>query len=300
MALQTKVIKQKIKSVANVGKVTKTMELISVAKMKKAIELMQKSDTYGRSMLDILLRLSNQRQLDHPLLKKHSNGNRKVLILFTSDRGLCGQYHTRIDKKVRKFIEKNDGKTDNIECITVGKFGIKIANRYGLKIITSVEEKIEKINIDHIRKISREIVKLYQEDSELKEVDCIFNSFENAMQYQSVSAKLFPLDEDMFIELFNHPAGDEGFKYSSRNLYTLEPSEDEIVEKIIPELITAVLHQFLRSASASEHSSRMVAMRRASDNSKRLEEELVRDYNRARQESVTEEIIEIVNTASAV
>jgi F-type H+-transporting ATPase subunit gamma len=298
MALQTKVIKQKIVSVGNVQKVTKTMELVSVAKMRKAVDAMKKGDHYGKAILEMLVRMATQRHLDHPALRSRV-GVKRLVIIFSADRGLCGQYHSRLEKRVKKVIE--DSKGDFIECVAVGSEAHKIAKRLSINVRYSVSlaNTSREEARDTLSKLVDWLLHTYQNDKELGRVSCIVNHFENAMTYKAVRSQLLPLDNETISELFGSDileTIDEAKHYN----YSIEPNEDDVLEDVIPELLTSVLEQFSLDAAAAEHSARMVAMRRASDNAERMKEDLVRMYNRARQEAVTKEIIEIINTAGAV
>lgn len=296
MALQTKVIKQKIRSIGNVKKVTKTMELISIAKMRKAIQKRQSGVHYGHYIMELIVRLSAQHHLDHPLFETREFGKR-ILILYTSDRGLCGQFHSRIDKRVRQFLKNHEGQ--EIECVAIGKYASQIAKRYNLPVVYKVEGNAENLNLDDLRKAGDWIIKSYVMDKNYHSVSCIFNQFESALAFHPKRVKLLPINEELMSEIYgtDFVAGhDRGKKFS----YTVEPDENTVLDEILPELFVLTLNHFHLESVASEHSARMVAMRRASDNAGRMQNNLIRDYNRARQESVTKEIIEIVSAAEAM
>lgn len=296
MALQTKAIKQKIKSIGNVKKVTKTMELISIAKMRKAIQKRQAGVHYGHYIMELIVRLSAQHHLEHPLFENREFGKR-MIILFTSDRGLCGQFHSRIDKRVKQFLENHKGQ--EIECVTIGKYANQIAKRHKLKVVYKLNSQVENLNLDELRNLGHWVIDSFVMDRSYHSVSCIFNQFESALAFNSKRVKLLPINEELMSEIYGTDfiAGhDRGKKFS----YTVEPNESGVLEEILPELFVLTLNHFLLESTASEHSSRMVAMRRASDNAGRMQNKLIRDYNRARQETVTKEIIEIVSAAEAM
>jgi F-type H+-transporting ATPase subunit gamma len=296
MALQTKIIKHKIKSVGNVQKVTKTMELISVAKMRKAVERKRNAGHYGKYVLEILVRIAGQRHLTHQLFTVRERGTR-ILVLMTSDRGLCGQFHTRIDRRVRQFLDNHQGAP--IVCVAVGSYALRIAKRYGLPVAYQTSGALETLSVEDVYKLTEFIIDAYMKDETYHSVSCIFNKFENAMAYTPTRSKIIPLNEELLSEVFEADRFELVVR-SREHLYTLEPNEEEVLSEVLPELLALTLHKFLMHSSASEHSARMVAMRRASDNANRLKQKLVRDYNRARQEAVTKEIIEIVSAAEVL
>lgn len=296
MALQTKVIKQKIRSVGNIKKVTKTMELISIAKMRKAVAKRLAGLHYGHYIMELIVRLSAQQHLQHPLFENREHGKR-ILVLFTSDRGLCGQFHSRIDRRVRQFLSNHEGQ--EIECVVIGKYALQIAKRYRLPVIYKVAGTVENLDLSELRSVATWIINEFSKDKKYQSVSCIFNQFESALAFNSVRVKVLPIKEELMSEIYgtDFVAGhDRGKKFS----YTVEPNEEDLLDEILPELFALTLNHFLLESTASEHSSRMVAMRRASDNAGRMQNKLIRDYNRARQESVTREIIEIVSAAEAM
>ncbi len=296
MALQTKVIKQKIRSVGNVKKVTKTMELISIAKMRKAVAKRQAGHHYGHYIMELLVRLSAQQHLDHVLFEKREFG-KNILVIFTSDRGLCGQFNSKIDKRVRQFLSNHEGQI--IECVTIGKNSTQIAKRYKLPVVYDVKTPVESLTLGELRNVSKWLIDAFSMDKTYKNVSCLFNQFESALVFNSVRVGLLPIKEELLSEIYGTDfvaSHDRGKKF----LYTVEPSEESVLDEILPELFALTLHHFLLESNASEHSARMVAMRRASDNAGRMQDKLIRDYNRARQEAVTKEIIEIVSAAEAM
>lgn len=296
MALQTKVIKQKIRSVGNVKKVTKTMELISIAKMRKAVAKRLAGVHYGHYIMELIVRLSAQQHLEHALFEERSSGKR-MLIIFTSDRGLCGQFHSKIDRRVRQFLKNHEGQ--EIECVAVGKYSLQIAKRYKLPVVYKIQDQVENLKLSDLRTLSKWVTDSFVFNKDYHSVSCIFNQFESALAFNSVRVKLLPIKEELMSEIYGTDfiaSHDRGKKFS----YTVEPSESEVLDEVLPELFALTLNHFLLESNASEHSARMVAMRRASDNAGRMQDKLVRDYNRARQEAVTKEIIEIVSAAEAM
>jgi F-type H+-transporting ATPase subunit gamma len=296
MALQTKVIKQKIRSVGNVKKVTKTMELISIAKMRKAVEKRQAGVHYGHYIMELIVRLSAQQHLDHPLFEERAIGKR-ILILFTSDRGLCGQFHSRIDKRVRQFLENHKGQ--EIEVVVIGKYANQIAKRYKLPIVYTIENPTESISLKDMRSVSKWVVDAFSKNKDYQSVSCIFNQFKSSLLFNSVRVKVLPIQEELMSEIYGTDYV-AGYSRGKKFQYTVEPDEETVLNEVLPELFALSLNHFMLESNASEHSARMVAMRRASDNAGRMQDKLIRDYNRARQEAVTKEIIEIVSAAEAM
>ena len=298
MAIQTKAIKQKINSIGNLKKVTKTMELISIAKMRKMISFVKERESYSTAILRLLNNLSRERHLEHPFLKE-GKGKKHLVVLFTSDRGLCGQYHVRLNDSVKKMKVKYQ---DNLELITVGKEAIRIAERNKVNVNKSFNALTGQLKSNTLNEIT-EIVTSEFLAGKVESVSILFNSFFSIMNYITKNVVVLPLHVSLYNDYFEIDE-DKIFNGSKTDLtyypYKLEPDEESVLDKLLPELFFTTLEHFALESLATEHSARMVAMQQASDNASRLQDKLLYDYNKARQAAVTQEITEIVNTTLAV
>lgn len=312
MAVDTKAIKQKIVAVGNVGKVTKTMEMVSISKMKRTVENRKKTAIYAKYALSILEKVSALHDIQHPLFKERKNG-KSLLVIIASDKGLCGPYNTRIERATLEFVKNNtsNDSESEIDVIAIGKKSQNIAKKYKLSVKEAMSAFTEKTKGDEIRDLVDILKKLYIQDSTYKSVSVIFTEFISSLEFQVVENTILPIRSSLLPDVLDIDKdinknintdinkNKEGVNKSA-NLYTLEPDEDVILEELLPVLLQVGIYQFMLESLASEHSSRMLAMRNASDNASRLKERLTGEYNRARQAGVTKEIIEIVNAASAV
>lgn len=299
MAIQTKIIKQKMKSIGSIKKITKTMEMVSVSKMKRAVSSSLSSRMYARYALELLITLAKERNVKHPLLEL-GQGDKTLLIIIASNKGLCGGYNINISKAVSKLRNNTE---NNIECVTIGKQAERIANRNKLKIIASLNEFGENISIEETEILKNIIIKEFLELKKYKNVLVAYTQFIKQIDYKSKIIELIPVSPKTTRNIIDETESerkDELFEKRSMALYLFEPSEEEVLSKIIPDLLSATLMQIMLEAQASEQSSRMIAMKNATDNAGELLDELSLTYNRARQASITQEVAEIIGGAEAL
>jgi F-type H+-transporting ATPase subunit gamma len=293
MAVDTKAIKQQIKSVGNIRKVTKTMEMISIAKMKRAVEHRKASEKYAKLALSILSKISNQTDITHPLFSMRKYG-KNLLVIIASDKGLCGPFNSRVEKMVMEFQKENVGTT---EAITIGLKAKKIAKKCGIEVLEHLPALSDHLVTDDISPLIDKIKNLYVQDETYKTVNFIYTEFISSLLFKVRNQSLLPLNRGFFRTLLESETEKEK---KDDTQYIFEPSRENILEEVLPALIQVGVFQFALESVASEHSSRMLAMRNASDNASRMKDKLTGEYNRARQAGITKEIIEIINAAQAV
>lgn len=300
MAIQSKIIKQKMASIGSIKKITKTMEMVSVSKMKKAVSNSLASREYARYALELIITLSKERDIPHPLLEE-GPGNKRLLIIVASNKGLCGGYNVNISKSVSKFKAKYEG--EEIECITIGRQSERIARRNKINIIASITEFGENISLNEIEILNKIILREFIELKNYKNVSIAYTQFIKQLDYRPNIREIIPVSSKTarnIIEETEKGSTEERFDKKSMALYLFEPNEEKVLNKIIPDLMSAILFQIMLGAQASEHSSRMVAMRNATDNAGELLDNLKLTYNRARQAGITQEVAEIIGGAEAL
>ena len=297
MAVQAKAIKQKMKSVGNIRKITRTMEMVSVSKMKRAIDRALSLRLYAEHSVELLKRLGDKSPEKHRFFK-HAVAEKKLLILVGSQKGLCGGYNTNLYRFAVEYIREHNA---NYDVITVGKYGEKLARRLKLQIIASFDSLDLRKGIDESRALAQIALEKFVK-SEYSQVDIVYTEFVKAMNYTPKHLTVFPVRTDAYEQTIEEI--DRGThrneELGSLAEYVLEPSASEIIENVVPSLSHAIIHAALLEAEASEHSSRMFAMKTATDNASELQRVLKISYNRARQASVTQEIAEITAGASAL
>lgn len=297
MGLATKAIKQKIKSVNNIKKITKTMEMVSVSKMKKTTERVTRGRAYSRYALELLHHVAGERHISHPFLEKKKTG-KVLVVVISSNKGLAGAYNVNISKSLNKY--KSSTKNE-IDCITIGKQSEKSARRNGLNVVASFIDFSEKSSSEEFL-IIRDILVTEFKTGKYEAVKVLYTEFKSSTSYKPFLMQVLPIKENIYKDLLL-PEDDKVHKYNEKKnlgLYTFEPSEAEILDTVISQLLEqAIFHTFLESL-ASEHSSRMFAMKNANDSANTMVSELTLYYNRVRQGAITQEIAEIVGGAAAM
>ncbi|MBS4538322.1 ATP synthase F1 subunit gamma [Clostridium sp. D2Q-11] len=277
-------IKRRIKSVGNTKQITKAMELVSSAKLKKSRRRLEKTEPYFltvlRSIQDIL---ASSRGVSHPMLENREVKN-KCYIIVTSDRGLCGGYNVNIIKKVEEQIDNKD----QAKMITIGLKGKSHFKRrdYDVKgSFTGISEEPTFMDATQIANIA---LKLYK-DGEVDEVNIAYTQFKSTISHEPTIMKLLPAEEIK-----------ENKSDVKNSLTEYEPSPEEVLDYLIPKYVKSVIYGAMIESSASEQGARRVAMESATENAEEIIDDLTLDYNRARQAAITQEIAEIVGGAEAL
>ncbi|MDQ5883561.1 MAG: F-type H+-transporting ATPase subunit gamma [Patescibacteria group bacterium] len=297
MGLATKAIKQKIKSVNNIKKITKTMEMVSVSKMKKTTERVTRGRAYSRYALELLHHIAGEDHISHPFLEERQTG-KVLVVVISSNKGLAGAYNINISKSLGKY--KSSTKNE-IDCITVGKQSEKSARRNGLNIVASFIEFSEKSTSEEFL-IIRDIIVAEFKTGKYEAVKVLYTEFKTSTSYKPFLMQVLPVKEEIYKDLLlsDDSKQEKSAKKNKFSQYTFEPSEGEVLDTVIRQLLEqAIFHTFLESL-ASEHSSRMFAMKNANDSANTMVSELTLYYNRVRQGAITQEIAEIVGGASAM
>lgn len=292
-----KEIKLKIQSVSNIKKITKTMEMVSVSKMKKTVGRVTASKEYAVKALQLLANLSLERNIKHPILEQ-GKGEKNLIVLFASNKGLCGGFNTNINKYLSEIVKK--GKRE-IEIVAIGKQAEKAAKRNKLKIVASFIDFNEKTSSDELSTLKKVVLDLMQ-SGDYHETWMLYTEFKSAVAYEPVNYQILPPNIETLKRFFVEKDREERFDYKLKSLsrYIVEPSPEEVIERVVPELLHASLFHAHLESQASEHSSRMFAMKNASDNANNLVDELTLAFNKARQAAITQEISEIVGGAEAL
>src|SRR3989344_1108161 len=279
----TKELRGRIKSIKNTSKITKAMEMVSAAKMRRA----QEQALGGRSYSEVINRVLENISVGinakvHPLLSRETDSKEGILLISTN-RGLCGSLNTNLFRKILDVQDK-------IAFINVGKKGQVFLTRTAKNLVVDFE-LLEQPTLDLAKNISSFLIKSFL-DGEFNKVSIVYTNFESTLKQTATRKQILPiidLGEVLGKELTN-----------DNHDYKFEPGEDEVLETILPHYILMEIYQILLEASASEHSARMVAMKNASDNASELVDDLNLAYNQLRQANITNEILDIATAAVAL
>jgi len=312
---QTKEISRRIKSIASTKKITKAMEMVAAAKMRKAIEAVLKTRTYANLSWETVLRLASQADYNkeslHPLLIQRPLIKRIAIILITSNRGMCGGYNSAVISKAKASISKHQVPTD---FILAGKKGAIIySQNYQVAAEFAKDDLLS--NTKDIYPIITLAISEYLA-GKYDKILVAYTDFVNPVKQVARVKQLLPLEingadeylglasSDQNIGVSQELLAEKNQKHLVRDGLSLEcifePSPNEVLDVMIPRLLEVQLFQAFLEANASEHSSRMTAMHQATEAATDMVSELTLFYNKARQASITSEIAEISAGANAL
>ncbi len=288
-------IRRRIKSVKNTAQITRAMQLVAAAKMKKAQDQAIAGRDYAEQLNQVLVNLkANVAEGSHPLLKHREEGKELILVIST-DKGLCGALNTNLYKKVRS--------ASNAEThyVTVGRKLRNILLKTHKDQIDADFEVKDPVPFADARPISKFLTKAFLEVGYSK-VSIAFNNFVNVMNQVPTVIQLLPINGDDLGEKLDYEGVGQVIKETARiNVeYSFEPSPMQVLDTLLPLYINFQVYQTLVEARASEHSARMVAMKAATDNAKKFIKELTLEYNKARQAAITAELLEITTAMKAM
>lgn len=292
-------IRRRIKSVKNTAQITRAMQLVAAAKMKKAQDQALAGRDYADLLNQVLVNLkSNTGEDSHPLLEQREGGKELVLVIST-DKGLCGALNTNLGKMIRAEVPKH------AEFVTVGRKLRTQLVKAGRELVADFEVR-DPVPFSEARPIAKFLTKAFLEDGYSK-VSVAFSNYINVMRQEPVIVQLLPVStaalgekqdyegmgKDLDVAETNHAS-------ALSNDYIFEPSAGGVLDTLLPLYINFQVYQMLVESRASEHSARMVAMKGATDNAKKFIKELTLEYNKLRQAAITAELLEITTAMRAM
>jgi F-type H+-transporting ATPase subunit gamma len=298
MALYTRAIRTKIRSVGNIRKITRAMEMVAVSKMRRAVGKALATRPYASYARELLVALEGGGgEVRHPLLAP-GKGNETLIVVFASNKGLCGGFNVVLGKAIARFVaEEHDA---GVSFVTIGRHAERIARRLGTVVASFVELSAEESY--QMAGLSRLIQEEFQ-SGRFRRVVVAYNDYISAVSFRPTLRVLLPIGKTSLREaLAGIGAGtlepDESLESLSR--YMFEPSRELLLDEILGQLLEVLLFQAYLESTASEHSARMVAMKNATDNATDLLDMLSLNYNHARQDGITQELSEIAAGTNAL
>lgn len=283
-----KSIKKRIGSVKNTRQITKAMKMVSAAKLRRAQENVVAARPYAKKLGEVLQSLAGNLEGDlHPLLEKRE-GKKLLLVLVTSDRGLCGGFNTNICKAADRFIKEKQGEYEQISLMTVGRKGFEYFRSRKATNYKNFPNVLAKPNYGTAAMIATDVIEAFQ-GGEFDEVVLLFNAFRTVMSQDITFQQLLPVVPEAAA------SGDE-----TAVEYIYEPSVADILAEILPKNIEVQIFKAMLESVAAEHGARMTAMDSASKNASEMIGKLTLIYNRARQAAITKELMEIISGAESI
>ena len=281
-----KEIRNRIGSVSSTMQITSAMKMVSAAKLKKAQDSIIAMRPYSLKLTELIQSLTSSKSLESENIMSVKRAIKNVLIVvITSNRGLCGAFNSNIIKEV-KFLIKDRLKGNKVSLITIGKKGTDFFSKEKI-ILSNHDEIYDDLNYKNVSKIAQNIIDSFSEES-FDKVILVYNQFKNAATQIVKTEGFLPLEK----EISEQNSGIKNYIY--------EPSEELVLNELIPKSLKIQLLKAIKDSFASEHGARMTAMHKATDNATELRDQLKLSYNKARQAAITNEILEIVGGAEAL
>jgi F-type H+-transporting ATPase subunit gamma len=276
-------IKTRIKSVKSTKQITNAMKMVASSKLRKAQKSIVSARPYANYINEILrvLKYKNT-QSQHPLLDENTSDGKKVIVVVTADKGLCGSFNTSIIRMAMDYIKDNP----DVDVICLGKKGRDYIKKRSDRVIREYTDLFNEMNFDVSKEVGEFLLNLFLKEGYSK-IEIIYNEFKSAIQHNVILKQLLPVTPS---------ESDEIAKLD----YIYEPDEDTIIEELGRKYIHVDIWRIMLESSAAEQGARMTAMDSATENAAEMIDMLTLNYNRARQAAITTEIIEIASGAEAI
>lgn len=289
-----KELKNRISSVKSTRKITSAMKMVAASKLRRAQELAESSRVYADSLSFILSSLAGntKNSSDLPeILTGRENSKISLLIINSSDRGLCGGFNSNLFRNAKNWISEQQEKGKSVKIITVGKKASSFYKKTDLDVIANFDDlNSNDKQLQVSEEIKNKIMELF-ENNEIDEVSILFNKFVSVITQEPTYQSLIPLSNE---------EADEEVTDNSNAVFEFEPDKNELLEYLVPRNFLTQIYRSVLESSASEHAARMTSMDNATRNAGDMIDGLTLTYNRTRQAFITKELIEIISGAEAV
>jgi F-type H+-transporting ATPase subunit gamma len=291
MAGQLKEVRNRIKSVQSSQQITKAMKMVSAAKLRRAQDSILQMRPYAKKLRELLSNIvSNSDGESSGKLATERPVERALLIVITSDRGLCGAYNSNIIKLAKLTIREKyaaQAAKGNVHLWSIGKKGFEHFAKNNFRVSETYKDIFHHLDFEHVQACSKAAMKAF-ENKELDVVEIVYSEFKNA------ATQLFKVERFLPIQKVAKKDG------TPKSDFIFEPSKEQLITEMMPKILNTQLYKAVLDANASEHGARMTAMDKASENANDILRSLRISYNRARQAAITTELTEIVSGAAAL
>jgi F-type H+-transporting ATPase subunit gamma len=290
---QLKEVRNRIKSVQSTQQITKAMKMVSAAKLRKAQDSIIQMRPYAQKLQEMLSNIVSNSDGDVNLkLATERPVNKVLIILVTSDRGLCGAYNANLVKLAKSEVAENypeQLKKGNVTIWGIGKKGLEAMQRANFKTNDAYRDTFLHLSFENVQQASATARTAF-ENGEFDVVEIVYSQFKNA------ATQFFKAER--FLPIPKAPKSD--LKIQSKADFIFEPAKEVLIAELMPKILNTQLYKAVLDANASEHGARMTAMDKATENAQELLRSLKISYNRARQAAITTELTEIVSGAAAL
>jgi len=313
----TKEIKRRQRSIGNTQKVTRAMEMVSAAKMRKSQLRALAARPYAQHVVKILERLANVREDEKEAVKEairmnqffaEQEGTTTLFVLIASDKGLIGGLNASLIAHAKREIGEEREAGQEVEAIAIGTKSAAALRKLDIPVVAEFSGVGDYVEYEEIAHITQAIIERYKADH-VTRVIALYAEFLSTLKQQPASRQILPASATQLEAIIEEAVPDRGRWSNGHNdeelngngvSYIFEPDPSQLLDALVPYLISITSYHIILEANASEHSARMIAMRNASTNAERLLEELTLSYNKARQAAITREISEVSSGAEAL
>jgi F-type H+-transporting ATPase subunit gamma len=292
---KARLLVKRLKAVRNIRKITRTMELIATSRFKRAMDRATEAAEYTKKISEIVSDLGKaDLKFSHPLLEKRSEEKKSILLVLTSNRGLCGGYNASVLRQTTAHLRSQKEKNVQVSLEVSGKRGIKFLNFQKIHLDAAYTHFEDQPTFEQVNELGTRYAESFIA-GKVDRVDVAYTRFESSSRQTAVVESLLPL-----ANLSGADPKNAAVKTEAGIDYEFLPSAQEILEEIVPAAFRAKLFKCFLDAAVSEQIARMVAMKGATENADEMAGSLKQQYNRARQAGITSELAEIIGGAAAL
>ncbi len=284
-----KEVKTRINSVISTQQITKAMKMVAAAKLRRAQDSILQMRPYAAKLGEVLANVSAGLEQDQNVYGAPREINRVLLVVISSDRGLCGPFNSNVFKLAVEHIRKNYAahqQAGDLQIMPVGKKSLEFFRKRGYHVIDQYAGLFSQLSFDNVRKAAEFIMKNYAE-GQFDRVDLVYNTFKN------VATQILTVEQYLPVKI---EAGEEDMNLD----YIYQPDQETLIRELIPKSLKVQFYKAILESNAAEHGARMTAMDKATENADELLRDLRLTYNQTRQAAITKEILEIVAGAEAL
>ncbi|MFN5422977.1 MAG: ATP synthase F1 subunit gamma [bacterium] len=293
MAGQLKEVRNRIKSVQSTQQITKAMKMVSAAKLRRAQDSIVQMRPYAHKLQEMLSNIVSNAEGGSSIDLAEERAVKKVLmIVITSDRGLCGAYNANIQKKAISAIQEKYAAVaaeGGLTIWAIGKKGSEFFQKKGYQVDNRFRDTFLNLSFETVQACAQEAIKAFRQ-KEFDAIEVVYSEFKNAATQSYVAEPFLPIPRN----------AEEKGTVSKKSDFIFEPDKDLLIAELMPKILNTQLYKAVLDCNASEHGARMTAMDKASENANELLKTLKISYNRARQAAITTELTEIVSGAAAL
>lgn len=286
-----KEVRNRIKSVQSTQQITKAMKMVSAAKLRRAQDAIVQMRPYAKKLQEMLSNIVSNADGDvNMALAKERPVEKVLIIVITSDRGLCGGYNSNLIKLAKHEIKEKyaaQSSKGNVEMLPLGKKGYEHFSKNKFKVVDSYWNIFSDLNFENVAAAAKYAMDTFAK-GEVDAVELVYSEFKNAGTQMFITEQFLPVKKS------------ETKKGETKADFIFEPDKNVLIEELMPKILNTQLYKAMLDAHASEHGARMTAMDKATENANELLKSLKISYNRARQAAITTELTEIVSGAAAL